>query len=205
MVGNVYIERANPKRMPNLYILAGPNGAGKTTTAFTLLPMVLHVRNFVNADEIARGLSPFDVDAVAFEAGRIMLQRIDYLLGKGEDFALETTLATRSYVQLIRRAKQKGYAVNLFYVYLSSPEMAVERVAQRVRSGGHSIPDDVIFRRYSRSLTNLFQLYLPICDFFMFVDNSGDQPVQIAQGGVAYPLVVSNYTLWGKLTGNYGN
>lgn len=111
--------------MPNLYMIAGPNGAGKTTAAYTLLPEVLDVLEFVNADEIARGLSPFNVESVAFEAGRLMLQRIDYLLEKGVSFTIETTLSTRSYVQLMRRAKERGYTTNLFFVYLSSPEMAV--------------------------------------------------------------------------------
>lgn len=129
--------------MPNLYIFAGPNGAGKTTAAYTLLPEILEVFEFVNADEIARGLSPFNVESVAFEAGRIMLQRIDFLIAKGIDFAFETTLSTRSYVQTIRRAKEAGYEITLFFVYLSSPEMAVNRVAKRVSMGGHNIPQDV--------------------------------------------------------------
>lgn len=190
--------------MPNLYILAGPNGAGKTTTAFTLLPNFLDCREFVNADEIARGISPFNVETVAFEAGRVMLQRIDHLLNEQVDFALETTLSTRSYVQLIRRAKAVGYQVNLFFVYLSSPELAIERVQQRVRSGGHSIPADVIVRRYKRGLANLFQLYLPNCDFFLFVNNSGNSPVRVAQGGAVHPLEVVDEPLWESLTKSYG-
>ena len=189
--------------MPNLYILAGPNGAGKTTTAFTLLPNFLDCREFVNADEIARGISPFNVEGVAFEAGRIMLQRIDSLLNERVDFALETTLSIRSYVQLIRRAKAIGYQVNLFFVYLSSSELATKRVQQRVRSGGHSIPADVIIRRYERGLSNFFQLYLPICDFFLFVNNSGDSPIGVAQGGAVYPLEVVDKPLWEGLTKDY--
>jgi predicted ABC-type ATPase len=189
--------------MPNLYIMSGPNGAGKTTAAYTLLPDILNAVEFVNADEIARGLSPFNVESVAFEAGRLMLQRIDYLLEKGVSFTIETTLSTRSYMQLIRRAKEKGYTVNLFFLYLSSPEMAVSRVAKRVESGGHNIPKDVIHRRYERALVNFFTLYLPVCDFFLFINNSGKAPVEIAKGST--DIDIYDYELWEKLKTNYGN
>lgn len=191
--------------MPNLYILAGPNGAGKTTAAYTLLPQFLDVIEFVNADEIARGLSPFNVDSVAFEAGRLMLQRIDNLLKKGTGFAFETTLSTRSYVQTIRRAKEAGYTVTLIFVYLSSAELAVNRVAKRVSMGGHNIPANVIYRRYERALSNLFTLYLPICDSFLIVNNSGEEPVEIAKGGLSIPRMVTDQSLWNSLSNKYGN
>lgn len=191
--------------MPNLYIIAGPNGAGKTTAAYTLLPEILNVWEFVNADEIARGLSPFQPDSVAFEAGRIMLQRIDFLLNKGTDFALETTLSTRSYVQTIRRAKEAGYTITLFFVYLSSAEMAVSRVAKRVSMGGHNIPTDVIYRRYKRALMNLFTLYMPTCDSFMFINNSGEEPVEVAKGGMLMEHAVFDQVLWSSLLNQYGN
>ncbi len=191
--------------MPNLYIMAGPNGAGKTTAAYTLLPEVLNVWEFVNADEIARGLSPFKPDSVAFEAGRIMLQRIEHLMKQGVDFAFETTLSTRSYVQTIRRAKDAGYTITLFFVYLSSAEMAVDRVAKRVSMGGHNIPTDVVHRRYERALGNLFTLYLPICDSFLIINNSGEGPVEIAQGGLLKTTIVLDQTLWNYLLNSYGN
>ncbi|GAB3639799.1 zeta toxin family protein [Spirosoma arcticum] len=191
--------------MPNLYILAGPNGAGKTTAAYTLLPQFLDVIEFVNADEIARGLSPFNVDSVAFEAGRLMLQRIDYLLRKGTDFAFETTLSTRSYVQTIRRAKETGYTITLLFVYLSSAEMAVNRVAKRVAMGGHNIPADIVYRRYERALHNLFTLYLPICDSFLIINNSGEEPVEIAKGGLLMQSTVTDQALWNSLLNRYGN
>lgn len=191
--------------MPNLYIIAGPNGAGKTTTVYSLLPHVLQLKNFVNADEIARGLSPFDVDAVAFEAGRIMLQRLDTLLAQGADFAFETTLATRSYVALLRRARAAGYTVSLLFVYLSSPELAIERVAQRVAHGGHHIPDDVVIRRYERSLRNLSTLYLPLCDAWVLIDNSGDAPAIIARKRAQTETIVYKSTLWRYLEESYGN
>lgn len=110
--------------MPNLYILAGCNGAGKTSVAYSLLPEVVACKEFVNADEIARGLSPFNVESVAFEAGRLMLQRIEHLITQGVDFAIETTLSTRSYVQLIKRVKSVGYHVSMVYTCLNSVELA---------------------------------------------------------------------------------
>lgn len=188
--------------MPNLYILAGCNGAGKTSVAYTLLPEVVACREFVNADEIARGLSPFNVESVAFEAGRIMLERIDYLIGKRVDFALETTLSTRSYSQLIRRVKPLGYTITLVYSCLDSVELAKERVKSRVEQGGHTIPPDVIERRYGRSLKNLVNLYLPICDTWIIVDNSLSELRLVAEGhGLDYSVV--NHTIWFWLQG-YG-
>lgn len=185
--------------MPNFYILAGPNGAGKTTAAYTLLPEVLDVRNFVNADEIARGLSPFDVEAVVFEAGRIMLHRIDYLLTNSADFAIETTLSTRSYVQTIRRARALGYTVTLVFVYLSSPELAVDRVAKRVAAGGHNIPEAVIRRRYDRALRNLDALYMPVCDYFIVINNSGEAVTEVAAGGIGEVTAVFDDDCWAQI------
>ena len=156
---------------PNLYIIAGPNGAGKTTASFTLLPDVLHCTNFVNADEIARGLSPFAPETVAIQAGRIMLQRIEELLPQRVDFAIETTLATRSYVQLVRRAQALGYKVHLIFFFLENEEQAIQRVAQRVSNGGHNIPEEDIRRRFKRGIYNLNHLYMPICDSVLVYNN----------------------------------
>ena len=124
----------------HLYIIAGCNGAGKTTASFTVLPEMLGCREFVNADEIAKGLSPFNPEGVAIQAGRLMIDRIIHLLKEGETFAFETTLATRSYVKLIQRAQKRGYFVTLLFFSLSSPEQAIARVAKRVSQGGHNIP-----------------------------------------------------------------
>ncbi|QKZ14578.1 zeta toxin family protein [Spirosoma sp. KUDC1026] len=190
--------------MPNLYILAGPNGAGKTTAAYTLLPEVLGVVEFVNADEIARGLSPFNVESVAFEAGRLMLQRIDQLLDKQVDFAFETTLSTRSYVQTIKRAQQAGYSVKLYYFWLPSADMSKERVARRVARGGHNIPTEVIERRYSRSIKNLVQLYQPICTHFTVFDNSGTVAQRVASGGMYTEIEVFIEDSWVRILA-YGN
>ena len=120
-----------------LYIISGCNGAGKTTASYTVLPEILDCREFVNADEIARGLSPFNPRNVTVEAGRLMLQRINELLAKEETFAVETTLTTKSYVKLVRQAQQKGYTVTLVYFWLRNPELALQRVSERVANGGH--------------------------------------------------------------------
>ncbi|MCM1482868.1 MAG: zeta toxin family protein [Muribaculaceae bacterium] len=157
---------------PNLYIIAGCNGAGKTTASMTVLPGVLDCEEFVNADEIAKGLSPFHPEEVAIEAGKLMLKRIDSLLCRRRTFAIETTLATRSYKTLVRRAKAAGYMVTLLFFWLPSPEMAEMRVASRVASGGHNIPQDVIHRRYWLGLQNLFDVFVPIVDRWSLYDNS---------------------------------
>lgn len=157
---------------PTLYIIAGCNGAGKTTASMTVLPEILDCREFVNADEIAKGLSPFHPEGVAIEAGKLMLERIDYLMGKRMTFAIETTLATRSYKTLIRKAKNVGYQVILLFFWLPSPEQAEQRVALRFASGGHNIPKDVIHRRYWRGIQNLFDIFAPIVDHWTLYDNS---------------------------------
>lgn len=159
---------------PRLYIIAGCNGAGKTTASMSVLPDVLDCREFVNADEIAKGLSPFKPEEVAVEAGKLMLQRIDLLLSMRATFAIETTLATRSYKNLVKRAKSSGYQVILLFFWLSSPEMAEMRVAQRVASGGHNIPVDVIHRRYWAGLRNLFEIFEPIVDLWSLYDNNSE-------------------------------
>ncbi len=166
---------------PNLYIIAGCNGAGKTTASMTVLPEVLQCEEFVNADEIAKGLSPFHPEEMAIEAGKLMLRRIDILLEQHKTFAIETTLATRSYKSLIARAKEKGYTVTLLFFWLPSPEMAEMRVAARVASGGHNIPKDVIHRRYWLGLQNLFNIFAPVVDYWSLYDNSFDQnPIVLA-------------------------
>ena len=170
--------------MPKLYIIAGCNGAGKTTASYTVLPEMLGCKEFVNADEIAKGLSPFNPESVAIEAGRLMLQRMDDLLAEGADFAFETTLASRSYVKFVERAQAKGYFVTLLYFWLPTPEQAIERVATRVSEGGHNIPSDVIRRRYANGIKNLITLYTPICNFWTIYDNSSaDAEIKIIASG----------------------
>ena len=172
------------RSMPKLYIIAGCNGAGKTTASYTVLPEMLGCREFVNADEIAKGLSPFNPESVAIEAGRLMLQRMDDLLSEGEDFAFETTLATRSYVKFVERAQAKGYFVTSLYFWLPTPEQAIERVATRVSEGGHNIPSDVIRRRYANGIRNLTTLYTPIGDYWTIYDNSAADGIHKVAWGV---------------------
>jgi predicted ABC-type ATPase len=169
---------------PKLYIIAGCNGAGKTTASYTVLPQVLQCREFVNADEIARGLSPFNPESVAVEAGRLMLQRIDSLLSQRATFALETTLATRSYKLLVDRAHQLGYVVSLLFFWLSSPAAARQRVAKRVSEGGHDIPLDVIRRRYWLGLNNLFNIFIPTVDVWALYDNNNTAELIADSAGV---------------------
>lgn len=177
---------------PSLYIIAGCNGAGKTTASMTVLPEVLNCREFVNADEIAKGLSPFHPEEVAIEAGKLMLQRIDYLLKMRATFAIETTLATKSYRNLVARAKQSGYRVVLLFFWLKTPEMAEERVATRVASGGHDIPKDTIHRRYWAGLRNLFKIFVPIVDLWSLYDNSNNANPIVKNNVVFNHSILSN-------------
>lgn len=183
-----------------LYIIAGCNGAGKTTASFNILPELLQCKEFVNADEIARGISPFQPEKVSIEAGRIMLNRIEELVANKETFAFETTLATRSFPELIRSAKGKGYMVNLIYFWLDSVELAIERVNYRVLSGGHFIPEEVIRRRYVSGLKNLFNIYLKYCDVVLFFDNSGPKADLILEYQNQNEIVhnIEKYTLLKK-------
>lgn len=183
----------------HLYIIAGCNGAGKTTASMTILPKSLFVKEFVNADEIAKGLSPFNPEGVAIEAGRLMLERIKYLINKEESFSIETTLATRSYINLVMDAHKRGYIVNIIYFWLESPELAANRVAERVSKGGHDIPRDVIFRRYSKGINNLFNLFMDKVDVWAIYDNSQYKRERIAFGGKGIKQVVNNMEKFNKI------
>ena len=175
-----------------LYIIAGCNGAGKTTASFTILPEVLNCKEFINADEIAKGLSPFQPESVAMQAGRIMLARMDELLQKGETFAFETTLATKSYKQKIEWAQVNGYEVTLLFFWLRNVTMAKERVAQRVAEGGHSIPSQTIERRYHNGIGNLFAIYMDMVDICYIFDNSEGKKELIAQKERHKDIVIYN-------------
>lgn len=161
-------------------MIGGPNGAGKTTCAMTLLPEILKCREYVNADAIAAGLSPFSPERTAIRAGRLMVERIHSLAQMGQDFAFETTMASRSFAPFLRQCKQNCYSVSLLYLWLKSPLLAGKRVALRVSGGGHDIPRPVIRRRYYRGLRNFVNLYLPICDQWWVYDNSADKPELVA-------------------------
>jgi predicted ABC-type ATPase len=188
--------------MKKLYVIAGCNGAGKTTASYTILPEILDCKEFVNADEIARGISPFQPEKAGIEAGRLMLKRIKKLLETGENFAFETTLSTRSYVQFVEKAKQLNYQVTCLFFWLDSEELAISRVETRVKEGGHHIPNDVIRRRYKSGLKNFFNLFLDKVDNWLFVNNSGDTYEIIAEGALNEETV-NNVKQWEELKRNY--
>ena len=190
-------------KLPKLYIIAGCNGAGKTTASFTILPEVLNCKEFINADEIAKGLSPFQPESVAVQAGRIMLARMDELLQKGETFAFETTLATKSYKQKIEWAQANGYEVTLLFFWLDSPNMAKKRVAQRVAEGGHSIPSETIERRYYNGIANLFAIYIDMVDICYIFDNSEGRKELIAQKERHKDIVIYNNDKFNLMKNNY--
>ena len=179
-------------KLPKLYIIAGCNGAGKTTASFTILPEILGCKEFINADEIAKGLSPFQPESVAVQAGRIMLTRMDELLQKGETFAFETTLATKSYKQKIEWAQANDYEVTLLFFWLDSPNIAKKRVAQRVAEGGHNIPLETIERRYYNGIANLFTIYIDMVDICYIFDNSEGRKELIAQKERHKDIVIYN-------------
>ncbi len=168
--------------MKRILIIAGPNGAGKTTFATEFLPNEADCPEFVNADLIAAGLSPFQPDRVAFAAGRLMLQRIGELVGAGRSFAFETTLSTRSYIRLIPHWRRAGYRVKLYFLTLPDPDFAIRRVEERVRFGGHAIPPATIRRRFTRGLENLRNRYLGIVDEWSIYDGSQDPPRLLETG-----------------------
>lgn len=189
-----------PDDPPSIVVLAGPNGAGKSTAAPLLLMGRLSVSEFVNADDIARGLSGFTPDAAAVAAGRIMLKRIRELASQRSTFAFETTLVSRHFATRISAMRASGYRFRLIFLHLPSADAAVQRVASRVREGGHSIPEHVIRRRYQRGLCNLFSLYLPLADEWVAYDNSDAQPAEIANSdGLALQP-----ELWARLQEEYG-
>ena len=176
----------------HIYIISGPNGAGKTTASYTVLPKILQCKEFVNADEIARGLSPFNPESVAIEAGRLMLKRISDLLQRNESFSIETTLSSRSYFRLVEKAHSQGYDVTLLFFWLKSPQQAIERVAERVAKGGHDIPKDIIVRRYWEGLDNLFKIYMPIVDTWILVNNSETPRLIVATGGKDQTTIIKD-------------
>ena len=157
---------------PNVIVLAGPNGAGKSTISNSLIREQFGCAHYVNADTIARGLSAFNVEAMAIKAGRIMLQHLHELAAAKEDFAFETTLASKTFARWIAQLKANGYRFHLIYLWLSSAEVAINRVKSRVAEGGHSIPDETIRRRYERGVDNFFRLYRPLADAWILYDHS---------------------------------
>lgn len=168
------------RKTPLCYIIAGPNGAGKTIFARKFLPEYVKCLNFINADLIAGGISPFAPEKAAIQAGRIMIERIRNLSQKKQEFGFETTLSGRSYVNILQDLKEKGYRLNLFFLWLPSADLALERIADRVRTGGHNIPEGVVRRRFQKGLSNFIKFYRPLLDSWFIMDNSGETPRMIA-------------------------
>ena len=182
--------------MKDIIILGGPNGAGKTTAAKVLLPKTLQLMEFVNADEIARGLSPFNVDSVALKAGRLMLERIDELVAAEKSFAFETTCAARSYGKWLKTCQSNGWRVHMLFLWLPGFQMAQSRVTLRVSQGGHSIPAEIIERRYRAGVVNMRDLYLPFVDSAAIYENSNEQRTLIAEREFGKALMIHDPARW---------
>jgi predicted ABC-type ATPase len=188
-----------PDTRPRVVILAGPNGAGKSTTAEEVLRGPLQVEEFVNADVIAQGLSGFAPERVAFESGRIMLARMRALAAKRASFAFETTLASRSFVPWLAKLSAGGYQVHLVFLWLASPEIANARVAERVRRGGHHVPEPVVRRRYFAGIRNFFALYQPLADSWQIINNTATLPTNVAEGSRDSAVSIRDPISWAAI------
>ena len=196
------VKKMNAK--PQVVVVAGPNGAGKSTAAPDIVRNAFGVNEFVNADAIALGLSQFAPEQVAFAAGRVFLERISALFLAREDFAFETTLSAKSFASVLSAEQRNGYVVHVIFLWLPSAEMAVERVARRVRNGGHSIPKDVVRRRYDRGISNFFNIYRQIADSWVMLDNSAaSAPRAIAWRNLGGPVNVVRTGPWQELRERY--
>lgn len=186
--------------MPRLYIISGPNGSGKTTASYSLLPELLDCSEFVNSDEFAKHLSPFAPESAYITASRLMLRKVQYLFDRREDFCIETTLATRALIKMTRSAQEKGYYVTVLYFWLSKPEIAIERVAARVKAGGHDIQEETIRRRYQMGLNYLFHQYMQTCDKWILADNS-TPPFEVIAEGSKKGLVIRDMAKYNIVRG----
>jgi predicted ABC-type ATPase len=190
--------------MPHLIVIAGPNGAGKSTAAPALLPQTLGITEFVNADAIALGLSAFAPETVAFSAGRIMLNRLRQLANQQANFAFETTLATRSYAPWIANLRENGYRFHLIFLWLPNPELAISRVQERVRTGGHNVPEETIRRRYHAGIRNFFQLYRSLADSWRFYNNSTTAVYRLIASGIdEFTEEIYDNETWEKIVRDY--
>lgn len=189
---------------PNVYIVAGPNGAGKSTFARLFLPDYAYCKEFVNADLIAAGLSPFNPESLAIQAGRLMLERIETLARAEVNFGFETTLAGRSHIALLTKLRNEGYRAHLFFLWLPTPELALARVRDRVLSGGHLVPEETVRRRFRRGLSNFFHFYQHLLDTYLIFDNSGDSPRLVASGIEDQPPIVLDPMAFDRIQAGVG-
>jgi predicted ABC-type ATPase len=184
-------------RTPIVVVLGGPNGAGKSTTAARLLQGALSVNEFVNADTIAQGLSAYRPDSAAIAAGRVMLARLRYLARIREDFAFETTLAGRGHARWLESLRATGYRAHLTFLWLAAPDLAVARVAERARRGGHVVPEEIVRRRYAAGLRNLGACYLDVVDSWQIFDNSGtNEPRLVASKDAGASAEIADSVAW---------
>ncbi|MFH1577876.1 MAG: zeta toxin family protein [Candidatus Omnitrophota bacterium] len=191
------------KNNKNVYIIAGPNGSGKTTFAKEFLPNYAKCPNFVNADLIAQGLSPFSPQQVAIKAGKLVLQQIKEFIERNVDFGFETTLAGKTYLRHFHKLKEKGYRLHIFFLWIPSSQLAIARIKDRVAQGGHHIPNEDVKRRFERSLINFFSVYRPLIDTWLLFDNSEKEPKLIAKRGNSH-IDVRNNDLFQKILNKTG-
>lgn len=189
--------------MPHLIIIAGPNGSGKTTTAPALLQNAAQVDDFVNADTIARGLSAFQPEKTSIQAGRVMLSRIHLLAKEKSNFAFETTLASRTFAPWINTLKRQDYEFHLIFLWLKTPELAISRVRERIKMGGHNVPEYIIQRRYHAGLKNFFNLYLSISNSWQFYDNTNVEGLTLIASKKDDSTIIQNENIWKKLLETY--
>lgn len=181
------------KKKPTCFIIAGPNGAGKTTFALRYLPQIAGCRNFINADLIAYGLSPFDSLSAQFEAGRLFLHEIHANIKKKVDFAFETTLAGRSHISMLKQLRKDGWQIIMFFLWIPNAAFSKSRIRERFKHGGHDIPDDTIYRRFPRVMHNFIKMYIPLCDKVVCYDNSGPKFIPVfEQTGKALHIINQN-------------
>ncbi len=187
----------------NAYIIAGPNGSGKTTFAVKFLPEYAKCQNFINANLIATGLSPFSPGAAAIKAGKLVLEQITQFSDQGVDFSFETTLSGKLYLNLLNALEEKGYKIHIFFLWIPNTELAINRIKGRVSQGGHNVPESDIIRRFKRSISNFFKLYHHKADSWMLFDNSDLTPALIAQSKNG-KIIIINKNLYENIIHSIG-